>query len=244
MEPFDIDLDKAISEPKNLSSLEKCTTYDLVSAVKRQRSFYSEVLRARVDNEITMQKAVGRYKAFLYLIKRTCEISMDVIVVPTKDIDLIWHSHQLNPSFYYNDMKKIFGYILQHDDDIDTAERKGDNKIDNMFFKTTTIWEETFGKKYWKTSSKNNAFCIAKCLWGSTMEKNNAHCLARSAKEKNNAHYLVESTQEKKNARCHTCYACFAVSAIEKNGGCCNIMKNNANENAPITEVQNNVIKA
>ncbi|CAN8288544.1 unnamed protein product [Cochlearia groenlandica] len=103
-----------------------------------------------------------------------------------------------------------------------------------MFLKTTAIWEETFGKKYWKTSSKNSAFCIAKCLWGSTMEKNNAHyfvnCLARSAKEKNNAHCLVgsteeknddhclvESTQEKKNVVCHPC---FPVSAIEKNGGC------------------------
>lgn len=43
IEPYDLDLDKAISEPNDISPLEKCTTYDLVSAAKRQSSFYLEV---------------------------------------------------------------------------------------------------------------------------------------------------------------------------------------------------------
>ncbi|CAN8288550.1 unnamed protein product [Cochlearia groenlandica] len=123
-------------------------------------------------------------------------MSVDVIGVPTKDIDLIWHTHQLNPSSYYNDLEKIFGNILQHDDDIDTVERKCGNKLNNMFFKTTAIWEEMFGKKYLKTSSENNAYCFANCSWGPTMDMNNAfryaNSLVVSSLEKNNVHNLVE----------------------------------------------------
>lgn len=43
MEPYDLDLNKEISKPYDISALERCTTYDLVSAVKRQSSFYNEV---------------------------------------------------------------------------------------------------------------------------------------------------------------------------------------------------------
>lgn len=43
LEPYDLDLDKTISEAEDMSALEKCTTYDLVSAVKRQAPFYYHV---------------------------------------------------------------------------------------------------------------------------------------------------------------------------------------------------------
>ncbi|CAN8288612.1 unnamed protein product, partial [Cochlearia groenlandica] len=154
MEPYNIDLDKAISEPKDISGLEKCTTYNLVSAVKRQSSFYSKVLKANVENEIIIQEAVGRYKAFLYLFKRNREMSKDVIGAPTLDIDLIWHTHQLSPSSYYNDLKKIFGNIVQHDDDINIDDNIQCKKLDDIFFETTAQWEEMFGQKYWKSNAK------------------------------------------------------------------------------------------
>ncbi|KAG2250354.1 hypothetical protein Bca52824_080490 [Brassica carinata] len=149
MESYDLDLDMAISEP--ISPLEKCTTYDLVSAAKRQSSFYLEVSRANVDSEIIMEEAVGRYKAFLYLIKENREKTIRLISVPTYDIDLIWHTHQLNPSSYYKDMVKIFGNILQHDDTADSHTSEGMN-LDTVFSGTTAQWEETFGQRYWKAS--------------------------------------------------------------------------------------------
>lgn len=42
-EPYDLVFDKTISETEDISVLEKCTTYDLVSAVKRQSPFYYQV---------------------------------------------------------------------------------------------------------------------------------------------------------------------------------------------------------
>ncbi|KAH0872184.1 hypothetical protein HID58_069546 [Brassica napus] len=221
MESYDLDLDKAISEP--ISPLEKCTTYDLVSAAKRQSSFYLEVSRANVDSEIIMEEAVGRYKAFLYLIKENREKTIRLISVPTYDIDLIWHTHQLNPSSYYKDMVKIFGNILQHDDTADSATSEGMN-LDTVFSGTTAQWEETFGQRYWKASmdttphtsamveterSGAGARCLAeaaeKCSAG-------ARCFAVEAEKTSARFFAVDA--EKKNARC------FALEA-EKNSARC-----------------------
>ncbi|CAN8243394.1 unnamed protein product, partial [Cochlearia groenlandica] len=209
MESYDINLDKAISEPMDISNLEKCTTYDLISASKRQSSFYSKVLRAHVDNEITIQEAIDRYKAFLYLIKRSREMSMDIIGVPTNDIDLICHTHQLNPSSYYTDMEKIFGNILQHDDDVDNIERKSDKKLDNMFSETNAIWEETFGKKYWKASPDMSTIVTTKkCV-------ENARCFAVAAEKKSDGYTVVET--EKKSVG--EVARCFVVAAEKKSDG-------------------------
>lgn len=49
MEPYDLDLNKAVSKPEDTSVLEKrTTTYDLVSAVKRQCPFYYQVKKKNV----------------------------------------------------------------------------------------------------------------------------------------------------------------------------------------------------
>ncbi|XP_048616478.1 uncharacterized protein LOC106353816 isoform X2 [Brassica napus] len=245
MESYDLDLDKAISEP--ISPLEKCTTYDLVSAAKRQSSFYLEVSRANVDSEIIMEEAVGRYKAFLYLIKQNREKTIRLISVPTYDIDLIWHTHQLNPSSYYKDMVKIFGNILQHDDTADSATSEGMN-LDTVFSGTTAQWEETFGQRYWKASmdttphtsameeterSGAGARCLAeaaeKCSAGARCfaveaEKTSARFFAVDAEKKNARCFALEA--EKNSARCFALEAeknsarCFSVEAEKKNATC------------------------
>ncbi|KAL0797058.1 hypothetical protein Bca101_068435 [Brassica carinata] len=247
MEPYDLDLDKAISEPNDISPLEKCATYDLVSAAKRQSSFYLEVSRAHVDSEIVIEEAVGRYKAFLYLIQKNREKKIKLISVPTYDIDLIWHTHQLNPSSYYKDMVKIFCNILQHDDTADSETSEG-MRLNTVFSGTTAQWEETFGRSYWKFSmdtmphssvvvetekSGAGARCLAeaaeKCGAGARCfaveaEKNSARCFAVEA-EKKNARCLA-ITNGKSIARCLAVDAeknsarCFAVEAEKKNARC------------------------
>ncbi|CAF2081829.1 hypothetical protein IGI04_021503 [Brassica rapa subsp. trilocularis] len=234
MEPYDLDLDMAISEP--ISPLEKCTTYDLVSAAKRQSSFYLEVSRANVDSEIIMEQAVGRYKAFLYLIKQNREKTIKLISVPTYDIDLIWHTHQLNPSSYYKDMVKIFGNILQHDDTADSDSSEGMN-LDTVFSGTTAQWEETFGQRYWKESmdttphtpvvvETEKSGAAARCF-AEAAEKGGgegARCFAVEAEKTSARCFAVEA--EKKNARCFAVEAeknsarCFAVEAEKKNARC------------------------
>ncbi|KAG7566456.1 Glycine-rich domain-containing protein-like [Arabidopsis thaliana x Arabidopsis arenosa] len=67
--------------------------------------------RAHVDNDVFLQEAVAIYKAFLYLIKIKRERSIKFFRVPTYDIDLIWHTHQLHALSYCNDLTKMIGKV-------------------------------------------------------------------------------------------------------------------------------------
>jgi len=112
-----------------------------------------QVSRAHVDNDVFLQEAVARYKAFLYLIKGNRERSIKLFCVPTYDIDLIWHTHQLHAISYCNDLTKMIGKVLEHDD-TDSDRSKG-KKLDTGFSGTTAQWEETFGRRYWKAGAMN-----------------------------------------------------------------------------------------
>lgn len=94
---------------------------------------------------------MARYKGFLHLIKRNKEKGIKRFCVPTYDIDLIWHSHQLYPVSYCKDLNKALGKVLEHDD-MDSDRTKG-KKLDVGFCGTTKQWEETFGTRYWKAGA-------------------------------------------------------------------------------------------
>lgn len=104
-----------------------------------------------MKDDTFLEEAVARYKGFLYLIKSNQERSIKRFCVPTYDIDLIWHSHQLHPVSYCKDLVAIIGRALEHDDtDSDRTEGK---KLDVGFSGTTKQWEETFGSRYWKSGA-------------------------------------------------------------------------------------------
>ncbi|KAJ6340243.1 hypothetical protein OIU77_008075 [Salix suchowensis] len=147
------DFDLAFSEAVNekISTLEKCTNYDLVSAVKRQSPFFYQVSRPHMNNDIFLQEAIARYKGFLHIIKRNWEKSINCFCVPTYDIDLIWHTHQLHPVSYCKDVSQALGRVLAHDD-MDSDRSKG-RKLDVGFSGTTRHWEEKFGRRYWKAGA-------------------------------------------------------------------------------------------
>lgn len=94
---------------------------------------------------------MARYKGFLHLIKKNRERSIKRFCVPTYDIDLIWHTHQLHPDSYCKDMSKTLGKVLEHDD-MDQDRTKG-KKLDTGFSGTTKQWEETFGSRYPKAGA-------------------------------------------------------------------------------------------
>ncbi|KAJ6335390.1 hypothetical protein OIU78_012090 [Salix suchowensis] len=78
-----------------------------------------------MKNGTFLEEAVARYKGFLYLIKRNQGRSIKHFCVPTYDIDLIWHSHQLHPVSYCKDLVAIIGRVLEHDDtDSDTGRQE------------------------------------------------------------------------------------------------------------------------
>ena len=54
--------------------------------------------------------AARRYRQYLEL----CLRYPDQIIVPTKQIDLVWHSHILDTGKYRQDCDQVFGYFLDH----------------------------------------------------------------------------------------------------------------------------------
>ncbi|KAL4556525.1 hypothetical protein LXL04_039181 [Taraxacum kok-saghyz] len=152
-EPYELDFDNCFDndndndiESKLISSAS--TTYDLVSAVKRQSSFFYQVSREFMKDGIFLEGAVQRYKGFLHLIRRNMESKVENFSVPTYDIDLVWHTHQLHPQSYCNDTVSLLGKVLDHDDN-DTK----DQRLDVGFAKTTQQWKEVFSSRYWRAGA-------------------------------------------------------------------------------------------
>lgn len=178
-EPYELDMSSCLSHgsAKNNYATSECTKYNLVSAVRRQIPFfyqvteqrchvkfvilskfllnncdmYKQVSRSYMNDNLFLEGAVDRYKGFLHLIKRNRERSITCFCVPTYDIDLIWHSHQLHPASYCKDLVAIMGKVLEHDD-TDSDRTKG-QKLDVGFSETAKQWEEMFGSRYWRAGA-------------------------------------------------------------------------------------------
>lgn len=120
--------------------------YDLVGAVTRQNSFYYQVSQPYVTEDIYLHSAEQRYKGFLHLFAQSGGKGSETFLVPTYDIDLMWHTHQLDPEAYNRDLLLLSGRLLAHDDTDDNREEGG--KLRTAFQDTKRLWEETFGSQY------------------------------------------------------------------------------------------------
>ncbi|TFK46966.1 hypothetical protein OE88DRAFT_1637188 [Heliocybe sulcata] len=120
---------------------------ELVGAVLRQESFVDKMYNlgwtdpsyfASEGDELALQHAIARYHAFLDLMAS----SSMAFFVPTLDIDLAWHTHQLFADQYAADCKKYVGRYVDHDDKIAESE------LSNAFDITCRAWKSRFGIAY------------------------------------------------------------------------------------------------
>lgn len=72
----------------------------------RQVSFHYQVSQLHFRQESFLHAAEMRYKGFLHLAAKS---KGKLFLVPTYDIDLMWHSHQLDPIAYRADTLQILG---------------------------------------------------------------------------------------------------------------------------------------
>ncbi|OAA74851.1 hypothetical protein LEL_06839 [Akanthomyces lecanii RCEF 1005] len=90
--------------------------------------------------------AVERYLRFLQLIKETGET-----VVPTLDIDLCWHTHQLAPFAYTIYCVTHVGRQVNHDDTIRTETRSSAQDM------TAKLWAIKYGESYFDPTNKDRS---------------------------------------------------------------------------------------
>ncbi|KAK2747975.1 hypothetical protein FQN57_001566 [Myotisia sp. PD_48] len=115
---------------------------DLKAAVIRQQSF-AEKMNARLwirspALEGTLRRAIGRYDKFLILFKMYPRTTL----VPTLDIDLVWHTHQCSALAYFESTKQRTGRFLNHDDSISSS------KLGTGLRKTSELFRIRFGQEY------------------------------------------------------------------------------------------------
>lgn len=117
----------------NVAKLEQ-----LVQGMRSQDKFASRILALgpAIVEEGWIERAVGRYETFLELARD----NPGRIVVPTLDIDLIWHCHMLSPDDYVEDCRAIVGRVLAHD----TGHSQ--NTLGNAFEQTQELWRQATGE--------------------------------------------------------------------------------------------------
>ena len=117
---------------------EQKSSYDIFSAISRQRVFYYQVSLPHFHDKNFLKAAVKRYQRFLFLKHQ----NPTEVLAPCYDIDLIWHTHQLHPSAYKHDTTKVLGQILVHNDSIN--DRSAGSKLQRADQKTRDLWKILF----------------------------------------------------------------------------------------------------
>ncbi|KZV87185.1 hypothetical protein EXIGLDRAFT_680177 [Exidia glandulosa HHB12029] len=118
---------------------------ELSGAVMRQASFIRNILAVEWANpDLSGQhpspliRSVARYHAFLDLISAR----PDLYAVPTLDIDLSWHTHQLKGVAYHTQTKFLVGRTPDHNDRVE------ENMLSDSFDQTAIAWLERYGVPY------------------------------------------------------------------------------------------------
>ncbi|KAF7353803.1 hypothetical protein MVEN_01065800 [Mycena venus] len=126
---------------------DKMFSVELIGAVLRQGSFVTKMYDLQwtkpgffdsAEDEIALQHAIARYHAFLDLMSS----SPASFFVPTLDIDLAWHTHQLMANNYAKDTTKYIGRFIDHDDKVE------ENQLASSFDITCRAWKNRFAVQY------------------------------------------------------------------------------------------------
>lgn len=115
---------------------------DVVGAVIRQNNFTTKMVDIDWLHSVamgsTMERLISKYDRFFTIMARYPENT----VVPTLDIDLAWHTHQLSPPLYLGYSLKKTEVFIDHDDKID------ENALSTAFEWTSKVYQTIFQSVY------------------------------------------------------------------------------------------------
>ena len=120
-----------------MTDSDKSISVDLVRAALRSEDIPSDLTIEQLN------RSADRYERFLKL----CAKHSEQQLVPTHDIDIMWHLHMLHPRAYYSDCMSLFGTILDHDGGFGSRpdERPA---LESAFADTSTLWNAEYGEEY------------------------------------------------------------------------------------------------
>jgi hypothetical protein len=95
----------------------------------------------RLWDEERVERALNEYKQFLALMHWNPE----TVLVPSEDIDEVWHTHVLNTARYQADCETIFGRFQHHFPTFGESEEVQEEHMKGRD-ETLKLFEEAFGK--------------------------------------------------------------------------------------------------
>ncbi|KAI8169637.1 hypothetical protein K4K49_012044 [Colletotrichum sp. SAR 10_70] len=130
---------------------------DLVGCVMRQGVFTEKMCKVSfsprdlsVSNinwlslptaQQTMSALLTKYTRFMTIVSLASS-TKDRVAVPTVDVDLAWHTHQLSPRSYYDYTVAETAAFVDHNDKVD------EDKLSTAFEWTCKTYQERFGEVY------------------------------------------------------------------------------------------------
>ncbi|KAI3555064.1 hypothetical protein CABS01_11525 [Colletotrichum abscissum] len=118
---------------------------DLVGCVMRQATFTEKMCKLNWLHFPTardiMGKLLEKYARFVEIIA-IASSTEDKVAVPTLDVDLAWHTHQLSPQSYFVFTLAKTGAFVDHNDKVD------EDRLSTAFEWTSKTYQEKYGEIY------------------------------------------------------------------------------------------------
>jgi hypothetical protein len=86
-----------------------------------------------------MTRIIVKYERFVNIMAMNANSH---VAVPTLDVDLAWHTHQLSPRSYFDAMVQKSAQLIDHDDKIN------EDKLTSAFEWTSKTYQEEYGEVY------------------------------------------------------------------------------------------------
>ena len=86
-------------------------------------------------------RSLMRYLMFLTLVY----LYPNTVLVPTQEIDRVWHCHILHTRKYRQDCEMLFGYFVDHEPETNREKGEGYSSLTSAFAQTRSLFERHFG---------------------------------------------------------------------------------------------------
>ena len=136
-EPFEMDC-SLIRGASGASEFFSKLSLDIINMCRNHRSFYYQVSLPHYSLTEFLRKAVVRYQRFITLKKYAPRAQL----VPTFDIELIWHAHMLCAGDYAHDTYQYLGHRLDHEHT--AADLAYNSKTAAAFQTTMRLWTQAY----------------------------------------------------------------------------------------------------
>jgi hypothetical protein len=126
------------------SGTSKLGGFNVVESCERQATFLWQVSQPKFSLDEFLRNGKANYEKFARLLGSP---KKPTYIVPTYQIDLMWHTHILaSIEKYHHDHMNLTGRTLPHDDSLNDRTEGGE--LDTNFQATKQLWLEMYSEEY------------------------------------------------------------------------------------------------